>query len=207
MNRYFTTADWVELLRGLPPEGALLHGNSYRVLTKLDAKAVRQACWRLGRKGLLTHIGGGWYTHAFARAGIEEMAPLLVRPSYVSLESALFSAGVTTQPSAALTCVTTRPTQTRRTPFGEIQYHSIARELFFGFELRRSANRQTVLVAYPEKALLDWVYLARKAGDGLWLDLNASRIDRKRLEEFARRFPETVQRAAFGVLETNLATS
>lgn len=127
---YFTTARWIDFLRALPPEGSLLHVNSYRLLTRLDEKTLRQACWRLGRKGILTHLGGGWYTHAFARLAIEELAPVLVRPSYVSLEWVLAARGVTTQPSAYLTCVTTEPTQIRKTALGEMHYQS--RPIFFG---------------------------------------------------------------------------
>lgn len=168
-----------------------MHVNSYRLLTGLDEKALRQACWRLGRKGLLTHVGGGWYTHAFRQARLEEVAAVLVRPSYVSLESALVAAGVTTQPSAPLTCITTAAAQTRRTPLGEIHYHSIKPDLFWGFE-----RRQTLLEAFPEKALLDLIYLARKSGDRVWLDIDPARLNAARLREFAARFPATVRQQA-----------
>ncbi len=192
MKPYFTTRRWLELLRGLPPHGALLHASSIGLLAELNPKAARQAIWRMTGQGLLTHIGGGWYTHAFARLSIEEAAAVLVRPSYITVESALVAAGVTTQPSAALTCATLEPTQTRRTPLGGIHYHSIARSLFWGFDARISRNGLHTLVAWPEKALLDLIYLSRRRGDRVWLDLDFSRLDPRRLRECAARFPATV---------------
>lgn len=189
---YFTSRNWIELLRRLPPCGALVHVSSLRLLTGLDEATARQACWRMTKQGLLTHLGGGWYTHSFGKAAIEELAAALVQPSYVSLESALRKAGVTTQPSAALTCITLQPTQTRRTPLGEIRYHSIARDLYWGFEIKQSANGIYVFEAWPEKALLDLIYLSRRRGDRIWLDLDFKRLDPARLAECAARFPRAV---------------
>ncbi|MBM3735123.1 MAG: hypothetical protein FJW39_04990 [Acidobacteria bacterium] len=207
MKPYYTTRDWIELLKSLPPNAALLPGSSYRMLTGLSEKAARQACWRMTRQGLLTHIGAGWYTHAFSRLTIEEAAAVLVQPSYVSLESALRNAGATTQPSAALTCVTLQPTQTRRTPLGGIRYHSISRELYWGFDIRRSANGLYVFEAWPEKALLDLIYLSRRRGDRVWIDLDFSRLNAARLNESAARFPTWAARELNELRETRTLVS
>ena len=149
--------------------------------------------WRLGRSGLVTHLGGGWYTHAFARPAVEELSALLVGPSYVSLETVLSRHGVTTQRSAFLTCVTLAPTQKLGTPLGEIRYHKVSRDLFWGFDLRRGPSALTYWEAWPEKALLDHIYLSRKRGHQVWLDLDFSRLDAGRLGECAGRFPESVR--------------
>ena len=192
---YFTTAQWVNLLRGLPPEGAILDAGSLRSLAGLDEKAGRQACWRLSRSGVLTHLGDGWYTHAFAKPSVEELEHVMAIPSYVSLETVLARRGVTTQFSAFHTCVTLKPTQTRVTPLGEIRYRRIASDLFFGFERRRGPSGCVYLEAWPEKALLDYIYLERRAGRGIWIDLDFGALDEKRLDEAAGRFPASVRMA------------
>lgn len=204
---YFTTSDWIELLRGLPPEAALLHVTGYRALTGLDEKASRQACWRLSRSGILTHVGAGWYTHTFARVEVEEAAVVLVSPSYVSLESILSRHGVTTQRQPSLTCVTLQPAQTRKTPLGEIRYQSIARSLFWGFEIRETANRMFAFEAHPEKALLDLIYQARRGSGRVWLDLDFSRLDATRLAEYAARYPAPVRRTLAELRETHVVVS
>jgi predicted transcriptional regulator of viral defense system len=192
MSRYFTTSDWVEMLGRLAPPGALLSTPSFQALTGLNEKAVRQALWRLNRKGIVTHVGGGWYTHAFAKVNLDEIAAVLVRPSYVSLETVLGWTGATTQPSAELTCITTAPSQLRQTPYGPIRYRSLARRYFWGFDIHVTANGLYTFHAHPEKALLDLLHLTSLSGGQVWLDLDFSRFDERRLNEYAEAFPSRV---------------
>lgn len=207
MTAYFTTARWLELLRSLPKEGALLHRNSYFLLTGMADKTVRQALWRLGRQGVVTHLSGGWYTQTFRPATLDEASSVIVCPSYISLETVLQREGITTQPSVDLTCVTTKPTATRCTPLGRIRYHSIAENLFFGFERRITANGIWVYEARPEKALLDLIYFGTRTGAGVWLDFDFNRLNEKRLAEYARRFPDSVGTALESLRHTNAAMS
>lgn len=207
MSRYFTTKRWIELLRGLPPHGALLHSSALQTLSGLDERAAKQAAWRLGRAGLLTHLGGGWYTHVFAKLSIEEAAAALVCPSYVSLETILLRSFVTTQSSVDLTCITTQPTQQRQTPLGEITYRAIAPSLYWGFDIKTSANGLYVFEAWPEKALLDLVYLSRRQGEPIWIDLDFSRLDERRLAACARKFPASVQREVESLRQTHQAVA
>ena len=206
-SSYFTTARWIEMLRGLPPEAALLQQSSYELLTGLRDKTIRQACWRLGRQQILTHVGGGWYTHAFRPATIDEAAAVLVCPSYISLETVLKRRGIVTQPSVDLTCVTLKPTDTRKTPLGVIAYRSISRDLFFGFETKRTANRLWVFEAHPEKALLDLIYLNGRTGSGIWMDFDFGRLDPVRLAEYVSRFPKWVAPALAKLRTTHTIVS
>lgn len=192
--KYFTTREWIALLGRLPPEGALLNLSSLRTLTGLSDKAVRQACWRLSGSGLLRSLGSGWYANGLRAPALEEIGAVLVRPSYVSLDRVLSAARVTTQPCFVLSSVTTRPTARRETPFGSVEYRSLSRDLFWGFRPRRSSNGLTYFEAEPEKALLDLIYLSRRAGEPIWIDLDLSRLDREKLERYARRFPRSVAR-------------
>ncbi|MBI1792374.1 MAG: hypothetical protein HYR60_33035 [Acidobacteria bacterium] len=192
---YYTTAGWIALLRRLPPQGACLNVSSLRTLTGLSEKAVRQACWRLSKAGLLSSLGAGWYASSLHSPALEEIGCLLVRPSYISLDRALLARGATTQPCHPLTCVTTRPTTRRETPFGAIDYQSISRRLFWGFRQRQGPNGLSVFEAEPEKALLDLIYLSRRAGEPIFIDIDFSRFDGPKLREYAKRFPGTVQRA------------
>ncbi len=71
----------------------------------------------------------------------------------------------------------------------------MARRLFWGFRPWRSPNGVTVFVGEPEKALLDLVYLSRRAGEPIWIDIDFSTLDRRKLRRYASRFPVSVARA------------
>ena len=43
--------------------------------------------------------------------------------------------------------------------FGEYSYKSVKSELMFGYEPRVMADNRTIMIATPEKALLDLLYL------------------------------------------------
>lgn len=207
MTDYFTLAHWLALLRSLPKEGVLLHRNSYLLLTGLAEKTLQQALWRLGRQGVVTHVSGGWYTQTLRSATIDEASAVIVCPSYIALETVLQRHGVTTQPSMDLTCITTKPTVTRRTPLGTVRYHSIVQNLFFGFERRITANGIWVYEAHPEKALLDLIYLSGRTGAGVWLDFDFTRLNERRLAGFAKRFPDSVGATLESLRHTHAAVS
>jgi len=192
---YFTTSHWIALLSGLPSAGTYLNTSSLRTLSGLSEKAVRQACWRLSKTGLLRRAGAGWYVNSFRSAALEELGCLLVRPSYISLDWVLAATGATTQPCHVLTCVTTKPTVKKDTLFGSIEYRSLSENLFWGFRQRRSAAGVIIREAEPEKALLDLVYLSCRTREPIWLDIDFARLDRQKLAAYRARFPATVQRA------------
>lgn len=91
------------------------------------------------------------------------LAAFLYSPSYISLESALNSAGIIPDIPFASTCVSLGKTQIFRSDaFGTFLYHHIKQELFFGFETVMSEKNYSYNIAGPEKALFDYFYL--KAG-------------------------------------------
>lgn len=192
---YFTLRDWIAVLSGLSPAGTYLNVSSLRTLTGLSEKAAHQACWRLSKAGLLRPLGSGWYANSFHQPVLEEIGALLVRPSYVSLDRVLSATRVTTQPCYVLTCVTTKPTARRKTPWGAIEYRSVSEDLFWGFRPRLSPNGLTIFEAESEKALLDLIYLSRKTGEPIWIDLEFAFLDEPKLARYAARFPKSVQDA------------
>jgi len=80
-------------------------------------------------------------------------APL---PSYVSLQSALFLHGMISQVPTVTYAVSLARARRFETPLGVVSIHHVAPRFFCGFE---PAGRQGVLLATPEKALVDFLYL------------------------------------------------
>jgi predicted transcriptional regulator of viral defense system len=81
-------------------------------------------------------------------------APL---PAYVSLQSALYLHGMISQMPAVTYAVTLARTRRYITPLGVVSLHHIQPAFFFGFEDRGDAGGR---LATPEKALVDFLYLA-----------------------------------------------
>ncbi|EKD80059.1 MAG: hypothetical protein ACD_40C00213G0043 [uncultured bacterium] len=89
---------------------------------------------------------------------IKELASLVVEPSYLSLESALWMAGLIPEVVFGTTCITTKSPINYRTYLGSITYRHLSPGLFFGYLSVASKNKSYYL-AEPEKALLDYLYL------------------------------------------------
>ena len=111
--------------------------------------------------------------HAF------ETANLLVRPSYVSLESALSFHGMIPEAVYTTTSITSARPALHRTPLGDFDYRHVVAGLFWGYRSVEVAPEVSALVARPEKALLDLVYLRPHGDDPAFLrELRLERLER-----------------------------
>jgi predicted transcriptional regulator of viral defense system len=156
--------------------------------------AARQAARRLVERGWLAPLGKALYANLLRPEGpptVEEAAAVLYPPCYISLASALFAHGIAEQAPHVLTCVTTNKTKRFATGLGEIHYHQIKPDLFFGYTLTRGVPR-----AQPEKAVLDFLYLELRHGRQPALDeWSWEELDLDRLQTWALRYPTTVRRS------------
>jgi len=78
-------------------------------------------------------------------------------PSYVSLQSALYLHGMIDQVPAVTYAVSLARTRRYTTPLGTVSIHHVDPGFFFGFEDAGSSGGR---LATPEKALVDFLYLA-----------------------------------------------
>lgn len=71
-------------------------------------------------------------------------------------------------------------------------YRKISSELYWGYE-EKATRYNKYLIAEPEKALLDWIYLNRQEGLPTPLDeLQLQFLTPAKLRDYAQRFPPTV---------------
>lgn len=87
------------------------------------------------------------------------VANRLCLPSYVSLESALNYYGIIPEIPFAVTSATVRKTQEYKNQLGLFLYRCLKPPLFCGWKEVKAAENQFFLIATPEKALFDFVYL------------------------------------------------
>ena len=114
------------------------------------------------KKDLLVKLRNGFYT--FPEYLEETAAPFYIankiyRPSYISLHSALAFYGLIPEAVVQITSVTPLKTIEFKNKFGIFSYKSVQPALIFGYDLKPFIKSIAILMAQPEKALLDLLYL------------------------------------------------
>ncbi|MFH1435344.1 MAG: hypothetical protein ABIJ56_06475 [Pseudomonadota bacterium] len=139
---------------------------------------------RLERKGVIVRLTSGKYRFAFREANEFETANFLLSPSYVSFESALSFHGVLAQFPYTITSATPLKSRKLVCEDREYEYSHIEKKYYFGF-----VRKDTLLVAEPEKALLDQLYfMSKKLRQVHVEDLDLARVSSRKLKRYARKF-------------------
>ncbi len=164
-----------------------------KLFPKFDSRRLVE--WQ--RKGYIQKLINKWYV--FADIPINDrlrnrISNCLHRPSYISLESALSHYGLIPEAVYSVQNITTRKTIAYETIAGTFNYRSIKAQLFFGYEVN---NKQAIplLIASPEKAILDYLYLNHQLNtiediEGLRLNMTTfnETINKDRLISYAACF-------------------
>jgi predicted transcriptional regulator of viral defense system len=111
------------------------------------------------------------------------IANRLQRPSYISRQSALAYFGIIPESVPVTTSVTTARPNRWSTPIGIFDFRHIQVDLFFGYQEISLRNNQTAMVATPEKALIDLIYLQPEGDSHEYLkELRLQQMDRLNLQ-------------------------
>ncbi len=148
---------------------------------------IRMQLSRLTKRGLLKNLKRGLYIFEGEEIDELELANILYTPSYVSLETALNYHGLIPDVPLGVTSITTVTTKKIRTAWGQFYYQKIKPELFFGYKTVKMTGGGYANIAFPEKALLDYLYLhGEREADKLRLD--KSTINQRIYDQFKRQF-------------------
>jgi predicted transcriptional regulator of viral defense system len=193
--------NWTEILANEARKNSVLKTDDLVQTYNLSEPAVRNTLRRYESRGLVERISTKIYINHFNQHfSPRDLVNTLRSRSYISVESALVDRGVITQNPAALTCVAPDYRQIFRTKSLTIIYRKISPELYWGFE-EKTTRYNKYLVAEPEKALLDWIYLTRQEGLPTPLDeINLQFLNPGKLRAYAERFPKTVNDVVKDVL-------
>jgi predicted transcriptional regulator of viral defense system len=165
-----------------------------------DAGFNRNNLGRWVQEGKLIHLRQGMY--AFSGSKKENDAPLsfagkIYTPSYISLHSALSFYGIIPEGVVQITSVTARKTAFFENALGQFSYQSMKPELIFGYtkEISRINPFYSLYLAFPEKALLDLLYLYPQYQSDqdmqelrLDVDYMKEEFNWARLDDYAQRF-------------------
>ncbi|MDZ4168032.1 MAG: hypothetical protein U1E26_00055 [Coriobacteriia bacterium] len=161
-----------------------------------DPQALQRQLSRWVRSEKLIKLRRGLYVvpapHRVRPPDPFEVSNRLVRPSFVSMESALHIYEMIPDVPFGVTAVTTGRTGTHRTPMGTYVYHHVGPTRFWGFEEREIAPGRRAYLATPERALLDLLYLSPGSDSPAYLRQlrlqNMDRLDAELLERMTERF-------------------
>lgn len=137
---------------------------------------------RLAKKGIFKRLTKKRYLFDLNPTDDFQIANFLYSPSYVSLETALSFYNIIDGFPYQITSITSKKTKTIQTLDKEFAYFRIKPKLFWGYE-----KKENFLIAYPEKALLDYLYFC---GKGLRNfepdDFDLKQINKKLLADFIK---------------------
>ncbi len=173
-------------------EVALVSGKSLSVVT--------QSLNTLQKQGLVLKI----YRGIWAQTGAKDISPYNVIPflfsrhrAYVSFISALHLYGIIEQIPQVITLASTAHTRVIHTGIGVFSVHRIMPEFFEGFNWYRGT--ESFLIAEPEKALVDSLYLSacRKNQFGHFPELHFPKtFSFKKAKNWVERIPNSSIAAA-----------
>jgi len=140
----------------------LISSSQLSTITK-RSQVLRNQLNQWQKKGLVLKLKRGLYILNENDRKIHPsrifLANSLYTPSYVSTEYALGYYGLIPERVADVTSITTKKTDRFRNSFGIFVYQHLKTDLFFGFTKIQDENGHPVLIAKPEKAVLDFIYL------------------------------------------------
>jgi predicted transcriptional regulator of viral defense system len=183
-----------------------------------DERILRNQLSRWNKQGLIVQLKRGLYLlNRYDRATQPSrffLANQMVFPSYVSLESALAFYHLIPEAVYQVTSVTTAKPVQYSTPEGTYTFRHLQRFLFFGFGTIRDERGFNVMIAEPEKALLDFIYLNlaqfstsdRRVFTESYRFAGHEVLRPERLTEYATRFgSKKLQRVVQLFIETHLS--
>lgn len=129
----------------------------------------------------------------------------LQKASYVSLQSALSFYGLIPEVVNITTSVSTGRPERLDTPLGTFEFRHIKTELLFGYRMNE-LGEQSALIATPEKALLDLIYLQPGGDSPAYLKelrlQNTEKLDKDLLRKQSEKFnTPKLQNAIKGILQ------
>lgn len=133
-------------------------------LTGMSLSSASQGLARIEQKGIIKKmIRGVWAMISDRRFSPLMLIPFLNQPhtSYVSFITALHLYGMISQIPQIITLASTAHTRKITTPAGVFSIHQIDPNFFAGFDWYKNQN---FLIACPEKAVVDSLYLASRKG-------------------------------------------
>lgn len=170
--------EWIKLLDSFKRRGIkVLHRSALEAIYKGKETSLSVIINRLEKKGLIKRITKNWI--CIPPCEVWEIVKIVFPTAYISLEWALHYHEIIDQEIEVITLVWLDKTRIVKNTY-RFEIHKISKKLYFGFSDKG--------IAEPEKALLDTIYIRKKAPP----ELNIELLNTKKLVNYASKFPKRV---------------
>lgn len=187
------------------PSRIIEHATLSSILENLGYKRINDKIVQLKNKGVLTPLKSGYYIynplHNNVLVSKEIIANILLGPSYISLDYALWFHGLIPESVHEITSITTKRSKSFENVFGVFSYRQIKKELFnIGLEIKNSKS-SNFIIASKEKALCDKVYFTKD------IDLRSQKAIKEFLQDDLRIDMDELEICSMDIFEKYLEIS
>ncbi len=159
----------------------------FQRLFNVSEKAATFFIFDYVKRGLFLKLKNGLYALASSLPSELVIANRLYQPSYISFEYALSYYHLIPETIYTITSATTKPTRELEALDKIFRYYKIKKEAFLGYDPRKIDNL-TVLIAEPEKALVDYLYFVSLGKKRLSERLVTRNLNKKKVLAYAKAF-------------------
>lgn len=176
----------------------------------VDPNHIRRQLTRWTNAGRTIQLRRGLYALAppyqKVKAHPFTLANRMVPGSYVSCQSALAHYSLIPEYTPSVVSVCSSRPRTWDTPLGTFIFRHVRRKYLFGYGLLKAAETQQAIIAAPEKALLDLIYLTSGGDSEAYIESlrlqNFDQLDEGELERYAHGFGKPKLQRAIMILKS-----
>ena len=158
----------------------------FQRLFAVNYQQAKRLINRYVQKKIFLKLRKGLYCLKENRPGDFEISNALCNPSYISFETALSFYGLIPETVYEITAATTRFSKSFVIENLKFSYRKLKKDYFFGYKTEKTKGG-IILIAEPEKALLDTIYLFSFGKGNLPERIKLEKIDKNKLLSYAKR--------------------
>ncbi len=157
-----------------------------------NRRTFEEAVKKLESEKVITKIERGKYLKTKSEYSKFEISQFIYNPSYISLETALSYYDLIEQLPFEITAVTTKKSIEKEFEEQIYSYKNISKELFIGYR-----REEDFLIALPEKAIFDQVYLSLFGikSENILKNIKKDSFDSEKVLEYLKPLPEKTKKA------------
>lgn len=159
----------------------------FKQLFEVSESATQKFLHQYHKKGEFIKLRNGLYALKDKELSVFQVANKIYFPSYISLEAALSYYHILPETVYEITSITTKPNREFEAINLSFTYSRIKKSCFGGYLLQKE-NSHSFLIAEPEKALADYLYLVSLNKKSLNQRLDVNQVNQTKLKEWGEIF-------------------